>query len=152
MNLISLGTGFLGYAAGFFTLFFFNKQHQWRKTQQHGESGVQLQREVQRELAERGLCYKQKMTVDAKPSASALTDMRLFFPNRQNQRREEIGYSRRSTCFLCLEKTDRVYMCVPCGHACLCEKCVTIMQNGILSCPFCKKKCQKYILIREVKS
>ena len=72
MNLISLGTGFLGYAAGFFTLFFFNKRHQWRKTQQHGESGVQLQREVQRELAERGrfenLCYKQKMTVDAKPS------------------------------------------------------------------------------------
>eukprot|EP01084_Bolivina_argentea_P297830 513155_1 len=46
-------------------------------------------------------------------------------------------------CVACLD-LDRCYICLPCGHLCLCENCVKLVNN---ICPLCQVECSDIIKV-----
>ena len=54
-------------------------------------------------------------------------------------------------CVVCMDSI-RDYMCLPCGHVCLCDKCAAfeeynINNNNNVMCPRCRQKVDKIVKV-----
>lgn len=58
----------------------------------------------------------------------------------QNVGQEAAAHARReeaaSECCICLRPTEKLYICIPCGHTCLCEACAQDIEGS--PCPLCR--------------
>eukprot|EP00483_Globobulimina_turgida_P009036 UN09054 len=43
----------------------------------------------------------------------------------------------RGECIVCMDN-ERLYVCIPCGHLCLCAKCKQLINK---KCPICQADC-----------
>jgi len=60
---------------------------------------------------------------------------------------EDTGRSVSKMCIICMERAVR-YLCVPCGHPCLCEKCnKTHIQKLEGRCPECRTRFQSTVIV-----
>jgi len=50
-------------------------------------------------------------------------------------------------CSICLEDVERIYMCVPCGHACVCQTCSKGLVGCERGCPICREEVQQVNVI-----
>ncbi|KAL9185619.1 hypothetical protein ACHAXT_003396 [Thalassiosira profunda] len=61
---------------------------------------------------------------------------------------EDTGRSASKMCIICMERAVR-YLCVPCGHPCLCEKCNTSNIRAKLKgrCPECRARFKSTVIV-----
>ncbi len=88
--------------------------------------------------------------------------IRSFFPSRRPKNRRlhnaglnESGAERDALCMVCLA-SNREYALVPCGHICLCERCLTVPHDdsgsgtGALRfehCPVCRRNIRSFLRV-----
>lgn len=49
-------------------------------------------------------------------------------------------------CVIC-HSNERVYMCAPCNHVCLCSECVALLPSEVKTCPICRTECRSTVKV-----
>ncbi|GAU96517.1 hypothetical protein RvY_07948 [Ramazzottius varieornatus] len=49
-------------------------------------------------------------------------------------------------CVIC-HSNERVFMCEPCHHVCLCSECVVLLPSAVKTCPICRAECRSTVKV-----
>jgi hypothetical protein len=58
-------------------------------------------------------------------------------PEPESEDESEVDPESQNLCVVCLSE-KRKFLCVPCGHLCLCNDCAELLQNS-KKCPLCRQ-------------
>eukprot|EP01083_Nonionella_stella_P301239 1032241_1 len=74
---------------------------------------------------------------------SIISEKQLLSEQCENMKQLVENKEQELECVVCLEKS-RSHVCVPCGHLCICQDCVSLINE---QCPLCRKKCDNIIKV-----
>eukprot|EP01084_Bolivina_argentea_P119940 212639_1 len=85
------------------------------------------------------VCGQTKPGVNISPSSPPVSIQKEDKDSKidvNEERKNDVNDNSNNECVICLEK-NREFICVPCGHLCLCKECKDLINQ---KCPICRAK------------